>query len=201
MRSRLTKKAEPQPCKPWLDRQNNMKTQTNHKTKTGSGCWLQRFVRPLVELISSWSSRKIRCESANGTLPQHRVAAHRWLTEHDRMAGALRTIRRALKPSAGWLPKNSREWVQSGWLKTPYLGAQIINLYYQILIRRLEVSILIFQTRQLTVKSRKLLAQVANMNAHHGSRAMLDDELLNKVEGCKVYAHNFCDAKWPNEKS
>ena len=43
--SSLTKKAEPQPCKPWLDRQNNMKTQTNHKTKTGSGCWLQRIVR------------------------------------------------------------------------------------------------------------------------------------------------------------
>ena len=41
-----------------------MKTQTNHKTKTGSGCWLQRIVRLLVGYKhSATNSQNVPCHS------------------------------------------------------------------------------------------------------------------------------------------
>gem|GEM_PF-3227290 len=114
------------------------------------------------------------------------------------MAGALRTIWRALKPSAGWLPKNSGEWVQPNWLKLTNLGLTLLKLECQVLIRRLEVKCLCLQLRHLTVKSRKLLAQKIDVDLHDGCRAVLDNELLKQVQGCEVNVHNVCGAKWPN---
>jgi hypothetical protein len=164
-------------------------------TRIGSGDWLGDWSN------SFWASCKVCCKSALGTLPKHRITAHRWLTKHNWMVGTLRAIWRL--PETAWcaLPQYALKLRQAYWLKLLNLHCALLKLQCQVFIRRLEVGYLRLQVRHLTVKSRKLLAQKIDMDAHNCRRAMLDYELLNQIQRSKINAHKLCGAKSPNVES
>ena len=94
---------------------------------------------------------KVCCKSALGTLPKHRITAHRWLTKHNRMVGTLwtiwclpETVRRALPQYALEIMEASGEWLT-------------------ILRQGFQLEILQFKLRVLRYKQRKLLRENAKL--------------------------------------
>jgi hypothetical protein len=106
------------------------------------------------------------------------------------VSGALRAIGKPLSLA----PKQSVASNEPDWLCA-------LKLHCQVLVRRLELRHLRSQVRRLTVKSRELLAQQADMNAHSSGRAMLNDKLLYEVQGTEVELHGVWCVNRPNDRT
>jgi len=71
---------------------------------------------------------------------------------------------------------------EPGWLSA-------LKLYFQILVRRIEVCYFRFQLHHLTIESTELLAKKIDVDALNRRRSVLDNELLDQVERGKVNGH------------